>query len=271
MPRADLEPRRLRKLVDVTLSVYARKASAERASGVLRLTEGLPTPSRSIMEACRSPAIRSSSFIPKKRTIAAWGFAATGVLVVGALIPALSYRGKAGEPYSFLNHFISELGERGVSALAPVFNASLVLGGGGPHPLRPAPGPLPDGRLGAHCLRRDEFLPPWPCDGLPLHDGRALAAARDEDTNQLGLFCRLAVRGQPCRLPLRGPAPLQVPWKRPRSIGLSGQAIAIARRDPRIEHLVHDRFLDTPRIRGPGALRVPRAEGRPQATPQAKS
>ena len=46
--------------------------------------------------------------------------ASAGVLfaVIGALIPALVYRGKQGQPYSPLNHFISELGEVGVSKRA---------------------------------------------------------------------------------------------------------------------------------------------------------
>lgn len=57
--------------------------------------------------------------------------AGAGVLfaVIGALIPALVYRGKQGQPYSPLNHFISELGEVGVSKLAWVFNLGLILSG----------------------------------------------------------------------------------------------------------------------------------------------
>ncbi len=39
------------------------------------------------------------------------------------------YRGKCGEQYSPLNHFISELGEVGVSRAAGVFNSGLLLGG----------------------------------------------------------------------------------------------------------------------------------------------
>ena len=54
-----------------------------------------------------------------------------GSVVIGAcsLIAALAYRGVDGEAYSPLNHFVSELGEPGVSALAPVFNAGLLVGG----------------------------------------------------------------------------------------------------------------------------------------------
>ena len=57
--------------------------------------------------------------------------ARAGVLfaILGTLIPALVYRGKQGQPYSPLNHFISELGEVGVSKLAWVFNLCLILSG----------------------------------------------------------------------------------------------------------------------------------------------
>ena len=49
--------------------------------------------------------------------------------VAGALIAGSVYRGKQGEPYSVLNHFISELGERGVSQRAWAFNWGLILCG----------------------------------------------------------------------------------------------------------------------------------------------
>lgn len=51
------------------------------------------------------------------------------VIVLGVLVSALVFVGDYGEPFSILNHNISELGERGVSELAWLFNASLVLGG----------------------------------------------------------------------------------------------------------------------------------------------
>ena len=57
------------------------------------------------------------------------GFLGPTILILGSLITAIPYRGKEGESYSILNHFISELGEVGVSTLAPVFNTSLILGG----------------------------------------------------------------------------------------------------------------------------------------------
>lgn len=51
------------------------------------------------------------------------------LLVVGTLASSLSFQGRAGETYSPLNHFVSELGQGGVSSLAFVFNATLVLSG----------------------------------------------------------------------------------------------------------------------------------------------
>lgn len=57
------------------------------------------------------------------------GFSGPVIIILGALLTAMAYTGKIGERYSFLNHFISELGEVGVSDWALVFNASLFLGG----------------------------------------------------------------------------------------------------------------------------------------------
>ncbi|MDH7487924.1 MAG: DUF998 domain-containing protein [Anaerolineae bacterium] len=51
------------------------------------------------------------------------------VLALASLITALAYSGRRGEPYSLLNHFISELGEVGVSELAWLFNGALFAGG----------------------------------------------------------------------------------------------------------------------------------------------
>ena len=51
------------------------------------------------------------------------------VILAAVIVTAAVYRGREGERYSPLNHFISELGETGVSRLAPVFNGALILGG----------------------------------------------------------------------------------------------------------------------------------------------
>lgn len=54
-----------------------------------------------------------------------------GAAVIGAvsLAAAIFYTGSRGEAYSPLNHWISELGEVGVSRLAIVFNVGLMVGG----------------------------------------------------------------------------------------------------------------------------------------------
>jgi len=49
--------------------------------------------------------------------------------VLGSLIAGLAYRGRLGERYSPLNHFISELGEEGVSRRAWAFNWGLIVCG----------------------------------------------------------------------------------------------------------------------------------------------
>ena len=46
-----------------------------------------------------------------------------------SVITELVYQGTQGELYSPLNHFISELGQRGVSEFAPLFNIGLMIGG----------------------------------------------------------------------------------------------------------------------------------------------
>ena len=51
------------------------------------------------------------------------------ILLLSALMPAAFYIGRENETYSFLNHFISELGEIGVSPFAYIFNGGLILGG----------------------------------------------------------------------------------------------------------------------------------------------
>jgi hypothetical membrane protein len=55
--------------------------------------------------------------------------AGTGVIVLSVLYAALRFRGRTGERFSLLNHFISELGEVGVSRGAWAFNGGLVLTG----------------------------------------------------------------------------------------------------------------------------------------------
>jgi hypothetical membrane protein len=63
------------------------------------------------------------------RNFAYFGMAGAGLVVVCSLITGMFYRGPYGETYSLLNHFISELGEVGISPLAWLFNLGLIVGG----------------------------------------------------------------------------------------------------------------------------------------------
>ena len=57
------------------------------------------------------------------------GLLGSSVIAIGSVVTALAYTGSKGQPYSPLNHFVSELGELAVSRLAVVFNLSLIVGG----------------------------------------------------------------------------------------------------------------------------------------------
>jgi|WetSurMetagenome_2_1015567.scaffolds.fasta_scaffold150369_2 hypothetical membrane protein len=56
-------------------------------------------------------------------------FCGMGLIALGVIYSSLRYRGRNGQKYSILNHFISELGEVGVSQAAWAFNWGLILGG----------------------------------------------------------------------------------------------------------------------------------------------
>ena len=58
-----------------------------------------------------------------------FGLCGSSLMTLCMLVTGLFYRGKAGEKYSVFNHYISELGEVGVSRLAGLFNSGLVVGG----------------------------------------------------------------------------------------------------------------------------------------------
>ena len=75
--------------------------------------------------------LRIVSVAVTSRRLAWIGLASVGVLAIGMVASAMAYRGAAGEAYSPLNHFISELGEIAVSRLAWAFNLGVVLGGVG--------------------------------------------------------------------------------------------------------------------------------------------
>jgi hypothetical membrane protein len=67
--------------------------------------------------------------LPPLKRFELFGMAGSIAVLAGVLVPMAAYIGRAGERYSPLNHFISELGEVGVSRLAPLFNAGLVAAG----------------------------------------------------------------------------------------------------------------------------------------------
>ena len=63
-----------------------------------------------------------------KKLTSMCGFLGSTMIMVGSLITAIAYHGRRGESYSVLNHFVSELGEVGVSSLALLSNAGLIAG-----------------------------------------------------------------------------------------------------------------------------------------------
>jgi len=66
-----------------------------------------------------------------RRGLGVLGIASVAIILGCAAVTAIPYRGYAGESYSPLNHFISELGEIAASRLAWLFNLGLVTGGAG--------------------------------------------------------------------------------------------------------------------------------------------
>jgi hypothetical membrane protein len=56
------------------------------------------------------------------------GIIAFVAIMLGSVVAALGYQGARGEAYSPLNHWISELGQLGVSGRASVFNVGVVTG-----------------------------------------------------------------------------------------------------------------------------------------------
>ncbi len=66
---------------------------------------------------------------PLDRLAIAAGLLGSSVIALGAVVTAFAYSGSQGQSYSPINHFVSELGEIGVSELSFLFNASLIVGG----------------------------------------------------------------------------------------------------------------------------------------------
>lgn len=63
------------------------------------------------------------------RLAALIGWFGVAVFLGTAVVTAIGYTGSAGEPYSPLNHYVSELGERKNSELSVVFNSGIAIGG----------------------------------------------------------------------------------------------------------------------------------------------
>jgi hypothetical membrane protein len=66
---------------------------------------------------------------PRERWFALAGIVGSLIIAGAAIVTAIVYRGSKGEAFSPLNHWVSELGQTGVSQLAMVFNFGLVIGG----------------------------------------------------------------------------------------------------------------------------------------------
>ncbi len=63
------------------------------------------------------------------RVTAPIGLAGVGIIALGMILAGFAYGGTLGQEYRIANHFVSELGEVGVSRLAWAFNVGLMLGG----------------------------------------------------------------------------------------------------------------------------------------------
>jgi len=64
-----------------------------------------------------------------RRHFPLWGIVGSAIgliFILGAMIP---YQGHSGEPFSIFNHYVSELGEMGISQAAILFNIGLILAG----------------------------------------------------------------------------------------------------------------------------------------------
>jgi hypothetical membrane protein len=57
------------------------------------------------------------------------GIVGSSIIALVCIVAAIAYTGSQGQRYSPLNHWVSELGQTGVSELAGVFNAGLIIGG----------------------------------------------------------------------------------------------------------------------------------------------
>ncbi|HOQ99693.1 MAG TPA: hypothetical protein PLJ35_12810 [Anaerolineae bacterium] len=64
----------------------------------------------------RLARLKSSALLRHYRYL---GMAGSAVIALGMAVAMVPYRGRSGEAFSILNHFISELGQPGVAAKGP--------------------------------------------------------------------------------------------------------------------------------------------------------
>lgn len=110
------------------------------------------------------------------RLAACAGIVGAGAIGIGSIVSAVAYRGADGEPYSPLNHFVSELGELANSELARVFNVGLIVGGvcfavfmSGFAASRPRSLRLLAGGVGVVAGIGGSFVGVFPMDFVPQH------------------------------------------------------------------------------------------------------
>ncbi|MDH4214285.1 MAG: DUF998 domain-containing protein, partial [Candidatus Thorarchaeota archaeon] len=73
-------------------------------------------------------AVECGKFVNEKH-FPTWGIIGSIIGLVFILTPQLVYVGTYGEQFSMFNHYVSELGEIGVSQLAMMFNLGMMLAG----------------------------------------------------------------------------------------------------------------------------------------------
>jgi hypothetical membrane protein len=115
------------------------------------------------------------------RLSACAGILGASVIGIGSVVTAVVYRGADGEPYSPLNHFVSELGELAQSERAGIFNASLIVGGvcfavfmAGLAASRPGRLRLAAGGVGVIAGIGGSFVGVFPMDQLTRHSVAAM-------------------------------------------------------------------------------------------------
>lgn len=77
----------------------------------------------------KSPATRTTFIDVGKRAAGPAGVTGVAIILLGMAISGVNYHVDTGRTYSVLNHFVSELGEVGVSHSAWAFNVGLIVGG----------------------------------------------------------------------------------------------------------------------------------------------